>query len=174
MANTGLFDFSRAEDLRLDEIDMNTRTGYNFAPVAVNGGTLPANPLGTNWMNGFGPPTSISTGAGFTATAFQLSTGIFVVGASASLTMTFDTAANLVALVNARSAGAVVGDVIQCLVINGASGAFTVTLAANASGGSYDANQAAASRIIAQNTSKYVFIRLTNVTPGSEAYVVYS
>src|SRR6516165_2073480 len=100
MANTGLFDFSRAEDLRLDEIDMNTRTGYNFAPVAVNGGTIPANALGTNWMNGFGPPASTTPGATTTITAFQISAGIFIMAPSVGCTATFDTGANLVGLVN--------------------------------------------------------------------------
>lgn len=169
MANTGLFDFSRAEDLRLDEIALNSRTGYNFSGVAVNGGTLPANPLGTNWMNGFGVPQSTTPGASSTISAFNLSPGIFIQAPSVGNTSTFDTAANLVALVNARSAGAVVGDIIQCLLING-SGTNTITLAVPASG-SFDTNQS--NRVIAVNTSRYVFIRLTNVTPGSEAYVVY-
>jgi hypothetical protein len=169
MANTGLFDFSRAEDLRLDEICMNSRSGYLFSGVAVNGGTLPANQLGTNWMNGFGAPQSTTPAGTSTISAFNLSPGIFIQAPSVANTSTFDTAANLVALVNARSAGAVVGDVIQCLLVNG-SGTNTITLAAG-SGGSFDTNQA--NRVIAVNTSRYVFIRLTNVTPGSEAYVIY-
>jgi hypothetical protein len=169
MANTGLFDFSRAEDLRLDEISMNSRTGYNSFATAVNGGTLPVNTLGTNWMNGFGTPVSTTPGAASTLTAAALSTGFIIQAPSAGNTSTFDTGANIVAMVNARSAGAVVGDVIQCLLING-SGANTITLAVPASG-SFDTNQA--NRVIAVNTSRYVFLRLTNVTPGSEAYVVY-
>lgn len=169
MANSGLFDFSRAEDLRLDEIDMNTRTGYNAVAVSVNGGTLPANSLGTNWMNGFGTPTSTTPGATATITAAQLSTGICVFAPSAASTLTFDTAANIVDMVNKRSAGAVVGDIIQCLIING-SGTNGITMAVPASG-SFDTNQS--NKAIAVNTSRYVFIRLTNVTGGSEAYVVY-
>lgn len=172
MANSGQFDYSRAEDIRLDEITTNSRTGYNFVATAVNGGTLPVNVLGTNWMNGFGTPSSVSTGSNTTLTAAQLSTGIIVINASAAITATFDTAANIVAMVNARGAGAVIGDIVQCLVING-QGTNTITLAAG-SGGAYDTNQTASSRIIAGNTSKYVFIRLTNVTGGSEAYVIYS
>jgi hypothetical protein len=169
MANTGLFDYSRAEDLRLDEIAMNSRTGYLFTSAAVNGGTLPANPLGTNWMNGFGTPTSTTPGATATITAAQLSTGICVFAPSTTSTLTFDTGANIVAMVNARSAGAVVGDIVQCLIING-SGTNAITMAVPASG-SFDTNQS--NKGIAVNTSRYVFIRLTNVTPGSEAYVVY-
>jgi hypothetical protein len=169
MANTGLFDFSRAEDLRLDEIDMNTRTGYNFAPAAVNGGTLPANPLGTNWMNGFGTPSSTTPGATMTLTAFQMSPGIAIIAPSAGNTTTFDTAANIVAMMNARSAGAVVGDILQLLIING-SAANAILMAAG-TGGSFDTNQT--NKSIAANTSRYIFIRITSVTPGSETYTVY-
>ena len=169
MANTGLFDFSRAEDLRLDEIAMNSRTGYNFTPVAVNGGTLPTNFLGTNWMNGFGTPSSTVPGATSTLSAFMISTGLVVEAPSAANTSTFDTAANLVALVNARSAGAVVGDIIQFLLVNG-SATNAITIAAGAGGG-FDSNNS--QRTLAAATSRYFFIRLTNVTPGSEAYVIY-
>ena len=42
------------------------------------------------------------------------------------------------------------------------------------SGGAFDANQTAASRIVGQNNSKFIHIRLTNVTASSEAYVVYA
>src|SRR6266702_5772986 len=153
MANSGQFDYSRAEDLRLDEITMNSRTGYNATAVAVNGGTLPANVIGTNWMNGFGTPVSTTPGAASTITAAALSTGFIIQAPSAGNTSTFDSAANIVAMVNARSAGAVVGDVIQCLLING-SGANTITLAVPASG-AFDTNQA--NRVIAVNTSRFVF-----------------
>lgn len=169
MANSGLFDFSRAEDLRLDEITMNSRTGYLSTATAVNGGTIPANVLGTNWMNGFGTPSSTVPGASSTITAAQLSTGIIIEAPSAANTSTFDTGANIVAMVNARSAGAVVGDIIQCLIING-SATNSILLAVPASG-SFDTNQS--NKTIAVNTSRYVFIRLTNVTPGSESYTVY-
>lgn len=68
--------------------------------------------------------------------------------------------------------GAAVGDVIECLMVNGADAAETITLTAGAGGG-FDANQTAASRIIGQNASKMLTFRLTNVTPSAEAYVVY-
>lgn len=144
-----------------DQICQNSRTRGSFS-----------NPLGTNWMNGTGSPISISASTGQTLTAAQLLTEIIVINATAALTATFDTAANLVNAVEANSAGAVVGDVVQCLIING-QGTNAITLAAG-SGGAYDTNQTASSRVISANTSKFVFLRLTNVTPGSEAYVVYS
>ena len=77
------------------------------------------------------------------------------------------------ALLVAAMPGARVGDVIDCLIINGADAAETITIGAG-TGGTFDANQTAASRVIGQNASKLVRIRLTNVTPASEAYVVYS
>lgn len=77
------------------------------------------------------------------------------------------------ALLVAAVPGVQVGDVIDCLIINGADAAETITIGAGA-GGTFDANQTAASRIIGQNASKLVRIRFTNVTASSEAYVVYS
>jgi hypothetical protein len=146
----------------LDGITQSTRTRANVS-----------NPLGVNWIDGIGAPASMTSGTAFTFTASNLLTGIIVANPTASITATLDTAANIVAAVNSNTAGAVVGDYICCLMVNGSAGAFTVTLAAG-SGGGFDTNQAAGSRIITQNASKYVFIRLTNVTPGSEAYIVYS
>lgn len=171
MANSGLFDFSRAEDLRLDEITSNSRTGYLSTATAVNGGTIPANVLGTNWMNGFGTPSSTTPGATATLTAAQISTGIVIIAPSAANTLTLETPANIVAMVNARGAGAVVGDIIQVLIING-SGTNAITLSnSGVTGASFDTNQN--NKVIAANTSRWCFFRLTNVTGGSEAYTVY-
>jgi hypothetical protein len=55
----------------------------------------------------------------------------------------------------------------------GAADAEQITLVAG-SGGGFDANQAAAARLIRSNTTREIAIRFTNVTPGSEAYVVYA
>ncbi len=132
-----------------------------------------ANPLGVNWIDGIGAPASINPAGTSTLTAAQLLTGIIVVQPSVANTSTFDTAANIVAAINNNTAGAVVGDYICVLIVNGAGSALTITLAAG-TGGSFDTNQAAGSRVITQNSSKYCFIRLTNVTPGAEAYVIYS
>jgi predicted RecA/RadA family phage recombinase len=87
----------------------------------------------------------------------------------ASRTDTLPTAALLVAALP----GVRVGDTIDCLIINGALAAETITIAAG-TGGTFDANQAAGARVIGQNASKVVRIRFTNVTPASEAYVAYS
>ena len=65
-----------------------------------------------------------------------------------------------------------VGDTIECLIVNGGS-AGSITLVASA-GVSFDTNQVAGSQIIPTANSKWVQIRFTNVAIGSEAYTVYS
>jgi predicted RecA/RadA family phage recombinase len=77
------------------------------------------------------------------------------------------------ALLVAALPGVRVGDVVDCLIVNGADAAEAITLQAGA-GGAFDANQTAASRIIGQNASKLVRVRFTNVTAASEAYVMYA
>lgn len=128
-----------------------------------------SNPLGVNWIMGSGTPFSSNPGATLTLTAANMLSGICTINPSAGNTTTFDTAANIVAAVNASSAGAVVGDIIDVIIING-SGVNTITVAAG-TGGAFDTNQP--NRGIAVNTSKEFLIRLTNVTPGSEAYTIY-
>ena len=105
-----------------------------------------------------------------TVTAAQILGGILVVDcAGAGRTYTLPTAALLVAAIP----GVQIGDVVRCLVVNGSDAAESITLAAG-SGGDFDANQTAGSRIIAQNVSKFVHIRITVTTAASEAYVVYA
>ena len=119
-------------------------------------------------------PASISTAGAATYTAAQLLGGIIVRDPNgAGRTDTLPTAALLVAAVNAYGSGAQVGDLITFLVVNGADAAEAITVAAG-SGGAFDANQTAASRTIAQNASKTIYVRLTNVTSGAEAYVIYA
>lgn len=127
------------------------------------------NPLGVNYICGSGAPATAAPGATTTITAAQLLTGIITLSPTAACTATFDTGANIVANVNSISAGAVVGDYICVLIING-NATNAITLAVPASGG-FDGNNA--NRTIPVSSSKYCYIRLTNVTPGSEAYVVY-
>lgn len=105
-----------------------------------------------------------------TLTAAEVLGGIIVADTNgAGRTYTLPTAALLVAALP----GVAVGDVVRCLIVNGADAAEVLTLAAGAGGG-FDANQTASSRVIGQNTSKVIAIRFTNVTPASEAYVVYA
>lgn len=158
MANA-LVDNSRiVNEAGLDGVSANGRTRATLA-----------NPLGVNWIDGAGAPTTAAPGATVTITAAALLTGIATYNPSTGNTATFDTAANIVSAINGISAGAVVGDYICILVING-SASNTITLAAG-TGGSFDTNQP--NRGIAVNQSKWVIIRLTNVTPASEAYTIY-
>lgn len=164
----------------LDEVVQNERTRATQQTVTLTGaaglGTAyTTNNQGTNWIAGFGPPRSGTSATNFTALAADLLTGIITWKNSntASSNMTLDSAANMVASVNQISSGAQVGDYISCLVINSTgSGAGGIITLVNGAGGTFDANQTAPT--IAVGASRYLFIRLTNVTPGSEAYVLYT
>jgi hypothetical protein len=115
-------------------------------------------------------PTSKATAGAVTLTAAEVLSGIVVADpAGASRVYTLPTAALLVAAVPQAK----VGDMIKVLIVNGADAAEVITVT-EGSGGGFDTNQTAASRVIGQNTSKLVHIRLTNVTASSEAYVVYA
>lgn len=121
-------------------------------------------------------PASYAAAASTTYLAADILGGIIVDGGNGASahTGTLPTAALLAAMMRAYSSrGVVPGDTVWCLIINGSSGAGVFTLAAG-TGGAFDANQAAASRIIPQNSSKEIAVRFTNGTPGSEAYVIYS
>jgi predicted RecA/RadA family phage recombinase len=112
---------------------------------------------------------SKATAGAVTLTAAELLGGIVVADcAGAGRTYTLPTAALLVAAIP----GAKVGDVVRTKIVNGSDAAEDITVAAG-TGGGFDTNQTAASRIIGQNNSKELLVRLTNVTASSEAYVAY-
>lgn len=146
-------------ELGMDDIVSNSRVRASAAL-----------PLGVNWIMGSGTPFTNAPGASLTLTAANMLTGICTLNPSTANTTTFDTAANIVAAVNASSAGAVIGDIVDVLIIN-ANGTNAITIAAGA-GGSFDSNNLT-NRTIPVNTSKEFMVRLTNVTPGSEACVYY-
>ena len=160
MANPGLLDFPHmVNEAGMDAVINNTRVRATAS-----------NPLGVNYIDGIGTPISITPTTSVTITAAQLLTGVITIKATNATTVTFDTAANIVAAVNGASAGAVVGDYISVLIVNGASATSTLTLATS-TGVTYDTNQANSTIPVA--SSRYALIRLTNVTPGSEACVIY-
>lgn len=168
----GGVDYARISNLAgTDEVVANERSRAQLYPITVGTVTFPANPIGTCYYSATGTPISTTPGAASTIDAGQLLTGIVIQAPSLANTSTLDTAANIVKGVNAIGAGAVIGDVITCYFGNG-SGTNTITIAAGAGGG-FDTNQPAAARVVAVNSSRWVMVRLTNVTPGSEAYVVY-
>jgi hypothetical protein len=169
----GGLDLSRIENIAgMDEVTSNSRNRATLNPTVVQGSTIPINPLGSLVLQPSGQaPISTVPGAASTITFPQLQTGFVVQAPSAGNTSTLDTAANMVGGFNAVTAGAQIGDIIPCYLGNG-SASNTITVAAG-SGGSFDANQPAAARVIPVNSSRYIFIRLTNVTAGAEAYVIY-
>ena len=115
-------------------------------------------------------PASYATAGPQTYTAADVLGGIIVRDPNGgNRTDTLPTAALLVAAIAKPRPG----DTIDCLIVNGADAAETITVQAG-TGGGFDANQTAASRVIGQNASKLLRIRLTVVAAGSEAYVVYA
>lgn len=112
---------------------------------------------------------SYATAGAQTYTAADILGGIIVRDcAGAGRSDVLPTAALLVAAMTYPA----VGDVVKCLIVNGSDAAETITIGAG-TGGGFDTNQTSASRVIPQNTSKTIYIRLTNVTASSEAYVAY-
>jgi predicted RecA/RadA family phage recombinase len=142
--------------------------GETAGRVKLLGNALPrANSIANE---GSPAPVSYATAGARTILAADVMAGIYVRDcAGASRIDTLPTAALLVAAVP----GAKVGDLLKLHVINGSDAAEVLTIT-EGSGGAFDTNQTAASRVVPQNASKTVCIRLTNVTASAEAYVVYA
>lgn len=159
MANPGYVNPAQMEnEAGMDIIVANSRSRASFST-----------PLGVNWIEGYGTPVSLSATGNITVTATQLLTGIVTLNSGTTgRTVTFDSAANCVSGVNNISAGAVIGDVIQCLIMNG--GSSTITLASGTSN-SFDSNQTNTS--MTAGTSKFVYMRLNSVSSGSESTTIY-
>lgn len=166
------FNPSQAVDMAgMDEIVGNERARASRQSVTVGSVTFPANPLGFNYVAGAPTaPISLTSGSAFTLDAGQVLSGIITLKPTASVNVNLPTAAALVAGLNATSAGCQVGDIIQVLVINGASATFTLAPQV-AAGLTFDANQATTT--IAAATSRMFMFRVTNATIGSEAVVAY-
>lgn len=168
---TGSTTLSEAELAVVDGVTAGTVAASKAAVVDANKDIKQFRNLRTvRVLSDGGSPTSINTAGGATYSAANLLTGIIVRDPNgAGRTDTLETAANLVAAIP----GATVGDTLEVLIVNGADAAEAITLAAG-TGGGFDTNQTASSRVIGQNTSKSILIRLTNVSGGSEAYVIYA
>ena len=164
----------------LDPIINSARSRATQIPLTLTGtaglgSAYTTNSQGTNWIEPYGPPRTGTSATNVTALAADILTGIITWKNSntASSNLVLDSAANIVAAVNTVSTGAQVGDYLSCLVINSTgSGAGGIITVVNGSGGTFDANQTAPT--IAVGTSRWVILRLTNVTLGSEAYVTYT
>lgn len=149
--------------------------------TACGGGAANPSSTGAARLNGVGAPransvmgegmpafTSDATAGAKTYTAAEILGGVIARDPSGASRV--DVLPSALLLV-AACPGAKVGDLIQCLLVNGADAAETITVGAGA-GGTFDTNQTAASRLVPQNASKLITIRLTNVGTGTEAYAV--
>ena len=113
-------------------------------------------------------PDSITTAGAGTYTIANLLNGILLRDPNGgSRTDTLPTAA----LVVAGMSGCAVGDSISCTIINTADAAETITLAMGSGG---TAANTGVTTAFDQNTSKTIYLVLTNVTASSEAYTVYA
>lgn len=109
-----------------------------------------------------GPCAEATQSTTATLTAAQLLGGFINSAPAGAITLTLPSAANMVAGVS----GPAVGDAFMCVVENTAGAANSITLAAGGAtlrGGT----------TVAQNKAALLFILLTNVTAGAEAYTVY-
>lgn len=121
-------------------------------------------------------PTSINTAGNVTYTAAQLLTGTILRDANGGArTDVLPTAALLVAALGGSSSisggSALVGMSFDFLIVNTSGAANTVQITMGTGGTS---GGGAVLATIAQSTSRWFTLRLTNVTPGAEAYTVYA
>lgn len=106
-----------------------------------------------------------TTADNVTYTAAQVLAGIMVRDCNGGArTDVLPTAALLLASMKNEQ----VGDIVRFLIINNSDAAETITISAG-SGGDFD--QIAGTRIIPQNTSRMLYIRITNIS--TPAYIVY-
>jgi hypothetical protein len=110
----------------------------------------------------------VASGTTATITLANMFTGMIICTNAAAVTVTIDTAANLVSGLNALGSGAHVGDTITFDVSSGSANTGGVTIAANASGGTLNAGSSAT---ITTGVQKTVIVRITNVS--TPAYTVY-
>lgn len=136
--------------------------------IATNSATLGG--TGAKLLLGNGAaPSSVTTTTSTYLAAAMLS-GIIVNSAATAVTATLDTAANIVAAIQAAYGSCNIGDVIDFELINGGSSTGAITVGAG-SGGAFDTNVATANKTVAINTARTIFIRITAV--GTPAYVIY-
>lgn len=146
-----------------------------LASILGNPSGSPGN-LGTPLLINTPAPASYAAGASQTLTADDVLGGIVVFGgnANSASTVTLPTAALLAAAMRTASnlAAVAVGNTVSFSLVNGAAtGATGVITVTPGSGGALDANQA--NSTVTTGMSKTVYIRFTNGTLNSEAYVVY-
>ncbi len=121
-------------------------------------------------------PVLINTAGAVTYTAAQVIGGLIVRDPNgASRTDVFPTAALLIAGLRGALGGTCkVGQTVSCTVINDADAAETITHTLGSGMTSALAGGTGVSAAIGQNASKRYIFRVTVVTAGSEAVVVYA
>jgi hypothetical protein len=150
--------------------NIETSGTANLGVIKIAGDTMI--PGMARIFRGSAAAASIATAGAGSPTAANLLTGTIVRDCTgSSRTDTLPTAALLVAAITTWTPA--IGDVIECLYINGSDPTTEVITIAEGSGGGWDTNQTAVSRTILGTCSKLLRIRLTNVTASSESYVVY-
>lgn len=154
-----MVDPSRQVNLDGDDVAMNALM-YAFGSSNI--------PVHVFNCNGSAPSSVTTTST--TVLAAQILAGIFVNSAASAVTLTLDSATNIVNYLNTNTSGANVGDILQLELINGGNTSGAITVGAG-SGGGFDTNVPAANKTVAINTAKTVFIRITNVS--TPAYVIY-
>jgi len=115
-------------------------------------------------------PRADATAGAVTMLASDVYAGFYIRNA-ASANVTTPTAAQLVA----GLPGVAVGDMVSMWVTNGTTGAADSALVTivPGTGVTIDSNITAASQIVRTGSSRLLSFRFTNVTPGSEAVVLY-
>jgi hypothetical protein len=147
----------------IDEIVANSR---------VRAFPSTTNSQGTMWMQGTGVPTSIASGVGATTlTAAVLGGGIVVhnLGANTNVSDPTDTATNILAYMNANSAGVNVGDIFGPFMITNSGSGTSVLTITGGTGVTFDANNL---NTISAGISKQIMFRCTSTTtPTFIAYM---
>jgi hypothetical protein len=146
----------------IDEITANNRTRASAAA-----GT---NAQGTMWMQGTGVATSSASTVGITLTAAMLGGGFIIHNpGTTAVTDTTDTAANILAYMNANSAGVNVGDILQVESFTNAGTTTGVITIAGGTGVTLDANGTGTVPVGVQKTLNF---RCTNTsTPTFTLYM---
>ena len=137
----------------------NINTGNSTGTIEIGNNASGGLRIGTSKVTR-NYPTEPTTGGNTTLTASQVfDAGIYVLNSNGNVT--FPTATSLVAAMPSPK----VGDVINFVIAT--TGNFDATVAVG-SGGTIGSQSTSPNR-----TTRYLFIRITNVSSGSEAYTIY-
>lgn len=146
--------------MAIDYSHLENEAGMDVAISNARTRATTKSPLGQMWMCGFGAPTTYAA-TNQTLTAANLLTGIIIGTPTGASTYTFDSAANIIAAMNAASAGVQVGDILEFYIANDAAAANTITLAAD--GGATVTLNRTNNKTITQGNSFWFMLRVTAI-----------